>query len=573
MKMKKHISLLLALVMIAMLLAGCGTQPADNTAQPSSTNAQTTDTPNSQTNDDTETSNHIEVLRIGGTYKNDRFTAWSSPGLMGQTNYHSFVQLNLWRVDANGELTGDGCFFKKWDISEDNTSLVLQFDPLGKLMFHDDTPVTMEDVLFTINYYKDRNSAPFQSITSIEEDSDTSIKLTFSKPIAFGFMHSALLNYRILAKHIWEDVETPSAYNEPDAAIGCGPYKLVSIDEDAQISYYEAVKDYPIGTQTIDRVELKSYDSHAAILMALQNDEVDVLYCYSAPVDTTLLPTFESNTNIDRGESMDKATYQLIFGFETYPTNDINFRKAVSYALDYNLISQTISGEHGGAASTGAASPAQLGYINTLPKNAQDTAKAIEYLDNGGYIDVDGDGFRELPDGSPMNVSILIYHFPPDNVPKYKRLAEIMQITLAEIGVRVTPDEQSMAGNSDYILDTIRNNRYDMWIGSTTFLTATWGGIANYVGDIQDLSGQYFGTCKDPVYLEAYTRLLTSTNYDDYKKAFADLQVLNAEMTTAIVLDETKAFYPYRNDKIIGWENYPGVGVINTDTWYNAVMK
>lgn len=516
---------------------------------------------------------HLELLRIGGTYANDVFSAWSQAGAYGQANYHSFSQLNLWRIDENGEITGDGCFFKKWDISGDNKVLTLYFDPLGKLMWHDGEPVTMEDVLFTFEHYKKQNSAKFQTITNVEPVSDTSIRLTFSEPTAFGFMHGTTLTAYLLPKHIWENIEDPRTYRGPDAVIGCGPFKFVSVDQDAQISYYEAVEDYPIGEITIDRVELKSYDNQAAILMALRNDEVDVMYCYSASLDTSLLPTIENNRDIDKGESIDKGTVQLIFGFDQQPTEDLNFRKGIAYALNYELISQTISGGYGEIASTGAASPAQLGYADGFPKNRQDIKKANEYLDEGGFKDIDGDGMRELPDGSQMEVKVLVYYYPPDLVPKYKRIVEIMQVNLEEVGVRISADEQSMADNRDYILDVIRNNKYQLWIGSTTISTATWGGIANYVADLPDISGQFFGTYKDPEYLDAYTRMLCSTNYDEYKQAYKDAQRMNAEQTTAIVLDISKVFYPYRTDKITGWINYPGMGAVHGATWYNTYAK
>jgi peptide/nickel transport system substrate-binding protein len=218
-----------------------------------------------------------------------------------------------------------------------------------------------------------------------------------------------------------------------------------------------------------------------------------------------------------------------------------------------------------------------LGFVSGYPKNERDIQKAKAYLDEGGFADLDGDGFRETPDGKPIDLSILIYYYPPDLVPKYKRIAEMMQINLAEVGIRVHPDEQSLANNRDYILDTIRNNEYELWLGSTTMSTATWGGIANYVADTQVMEvvgrSSFFGTYRDPDYLDAYYRMMTSTNAEDYIRAYADAQRINADQTTAIVWDVTKAFHPYRSDKITGWVNYPGMGVFNTATWYNAALK
>ena len=568
--MKKLISVMLALMMTAVFFSGCESQGNSDAAPQAGNEAlQGTSSNNAEA---TSSGRKVKLLRIGGTFANDTFSARSQAGAYGQANYYSFSQLNLWRTDEKGELTGDGCFFDSWDISDDNLTITLHFSPLGRLMWHDGTPVTTDDVVFTFNHYKDHSGASFQKITNIELISDTSLRLTFSEPVAFGFMHMTTLATYLLPKHVWEHVETPRTYREPNAAIGAGPFRLVSVDKTAQISYYEAVEDYPIGDITIDRVELKSYDNQTSIILAMLNDQVDVMYTYSSPLDHTLMSLIAGNNDIDPGGSIDPATYQMIFGFDRYPTNDINFRKGVAYALDYELIAKMISGEYSEVASTNAVSSAQLGYVSGYPRNRQDVELAKQFLDTGGFIDIDNDGFRELPDGGKMDIGILIYYYPPDLVPKYRRISEIMKVNLAEAGIRIYVDEQSLAGNRDYILDVIRNNKYELWLGSTTMSTATWGGIANYVADTET-SGRFFGTLRDPEYLEAYTRMLVSTNYEDYKRAYADIQRMNAELTTAIVWDITHAFYPFRSDKFTGWVNYPGMGVINGETWYKTRMK
>ena len=568
--MKKVIALILALMMALSLFTACGngatdTPPASNTPTAPITDNAIPDAPAEP--------QHADVLRIGGTYDNERFSAWSQRSGYGQTNYHSFSQLNLWRVDENLGLTGDGCFFDSWDVSEDNKELVLHFSSLGKLMWHDDVPVTMDDVIFTFEHYKQHNVAAFQKIESIEEVSDTSIRLTFNEPTAFGFMHSTTLTSYLLPKHIWENIEDPRTYEGYDARIGCGPFRFVSVDSAAQISYYEAMPDYPIAEVTIDRVELKSYDNQTSIIMAMMNNEVDVMYTYSAPLDHSMLDVIVGNSDIEPGGTIDPSTYQLIFGFGKYPTNDYNFRKALSYAFNFELISQVISGAHGQVATTGAASPSQKGYDPNYPLNVQDIDKANEYLDLGGFIDVDGDGFREFPDGTQMNVEVFRHYYPPDLVFTYGRIAEVMETNLAAVGVRMSLDEKAWSDDNEYILSTMRNNEYQLMLITTPLSMVTWGSITNYVADLTELSGRFFGTYQDPDYLDAYKRILFSTNYDDYEAAYRDIQRMNAEDVTALVWDITTSFYPYRTDKFTGWINYPGVGTVHGDLWYNLAMK
>ena len=571
--MKKIISLALALLMVLTLFAACGGK-TDTPAPVATPENSAAVTDGGSVPEPAEPAiKNAEVLRIGGSYANEIFSAWSQRSAYGQANYHSFSQLNLWRVDAELGLTGDGCFFDSWDVSEDNTELVLHFSSLGRLMWHDGVPVTMDDVIFTFEHYKAHNVAAFQKIVSIEEVSGSSIRLSFTEPTAFGFMHSTTLSSYLMPKHIWENVEDPRTYDGADAVIGAGPFRFVSVDRDAQISYYEAMPDYPIGDISIDRVELKSYDNQTAIIMAMMNNEVDVMYTYSAPLDHSMLDVIAGNSDIEPGGSIDPSTYQLIFGFGKYPTNDYNFRKGLSYAFDYELISQVISGEYGQVATTGAGSPSQKGYDPSYPLNERDIAKANEFLDLGGFIDVDGDGFREFPDGTQMNIEVFRHYYPPELVFTYGRIMEVMETNLAEVGVRISLDEQAWSDNQEYILSTMRNNEYQLMLITTPLSMVTWGSITNYVADLTELSGRFFGTYQDPDYLDAYKRILFSTNYTDYEAAYRDIQRMNAEDVTALVWDITTSFYPHRTDKFTGWINYPGVGVVHGETWYNTYAK
>lgn len=547
MNAKKWIAVLLTAVMVATALSGCGGQ-STGSSQSSGEN--------------------VQNLKIGTTYKNNTFSAMNSESAYGRLNYQSFVQLNLWRFDKDNKLTGDGCFFKKWEISPDNRQITLHFDPLGQLKWHDDVPVTMDDVLFTFDYYKKQNQTWFLKITSAEKVDDTSIRLNFEDSTAFAFMNEVTLSYYLLPKHIWENVPDAKKYSEPNAAIGCGPFKFVSADADAQTSYYEAVKDYPLGKVTVDKVELKSFDKQDALIAAMQSGDIDAMYGYSASLDTTLLPIIEKDPNIDTGESLNSATYQTVFGFNKFPTNDLNFRKAVRYALDYELLAQSIGGGHGQIANEGAVSPACLGYDDSLPQNKRDLAKAAQALDAGGFTDKNGDGKRDLPDGSPMNVKIALQ----GSTEIYKRIAEIIQTNLAEAGITVSVDEQSIS-NPDYTIALRTKGEYEIYLGMTTVGIANWTGIASYIADITMTSNQHFGTYADPAYLAAYTKMMESTDYDAYSTAFKEIQKMNAEQAPGIALAIMKTYYPYRTDKITGWVNYPSRGVINAEAWYKLTTK
>ena len=563
---KKLIALLLYLCMTVFTLAACGSN---------ANMAETTPTSDAPTNASTdigtapskEPAKHVEVLRIGTTYANESFSIWTTAGAFGRMNYHSFTNLCFWSFDENNELSTEGTFFRGWEINDDNTVLTLDYD-LTDLYWHDGTPVSDEDVVFSMNFWTARKYPLFLHFTNIEIPETGKIRLSFDTPMAFSFLNQTSQMYFIMPEHIWGNVEDPASYDREDKSIGCGPFKLVDIDYDAQVSYYEAVENYPLGEVTVDSVELHSYDNEASLIQAMINNEIDVMYGYSNGLDTTLLPLIENVDTIDPGQSLNSATYQMMFGFNQHPTDQLPIRQAVAYSLDYELLCSTLGGDYGQIASTGAVSPACLGYDDSLPKNTRDLEKAKQILDDAGYIDVDNDGFRELPDGTEMRIRIGLQNAND----MYKRNAEIISTNLAEVGIRAVVDEETIS-NADYRTEQRMQGLYDIWLSQTTSGMATWGGVAHYAAAVTITSGQRFGTYADPDYLAAYDAMSQSKNYDEYIAAFKDIQRMNHEDIPVIAFAVESIFYPYRTDAITGWINYPARGVINTSTWYNAVAK
>jgi ABC-type transport system substrate-binding protein len=88
--------------------------------------------------------------------------------------------------------------------------------------------------------------------------------------------------------------------------------------------------------------------------------------------------------------------------------------------------------------ATGAQTPVPPGVVGYDPdfrSEAQehDVAKAKALLDMFGYVDRDGDGWREQPDGKPL----VIGHKYNAGGQEYRQQAELFQKSLAEIGLRV----------------------------------------------------------------------------------------------------------------------------------------
>lgn len=495
---KQALSLFLAGA-LALSLFGCSAQPAAESA-PQSSPAETAGS---------SSAGVVEELHLGTTAANDTFTTFVESGAFGKMCYNSFVTAPFWQTGPNGEV--EPFLVTDWTVSEDSTTITCDLALNQGITWHDGEPLTMDDVLFTFDYNINVRKSSYSSyVDHAEQVDEDTIKVVLKEPGAYQWLKLVAGYFYVQPKHIWENIDAPKDYRGEDVVIGCGPYRFVSLDEDAQTSYYEAVSDTYLGREvTVKKVSLRSFDSNDALVMALRNGEIDAMYSYASPIPATMASSITGVEHVEPGMSDNTGSYMIMFGFRKGPTDDLNFRKAVTLSLDYELLAAAIGGEDAQVPG-GVIAPPNLGYDETLPKLEQNLEAAKAALDEGGYLDVDGDGYREMPDGSPMDILV-----SPQNSSTrreiYLRIAEVM---------------------------------------------------------VQNLDGNW-GTCDLPEFVEAYETRRQASDEKAYIEGTKLLQQINAEQYIGEALCWDKAYFPYRTDKYEGWTNYPGWGVINCETWYS----
>jgi peptide/nickel transport system substrate-binding protein len=220
---------------------------------------------------------------------------------------------------------------------------------------------------------------------------------------------------------------------------------------DAQTIYFEAVDNYFKGELTVKKVSIRSFGSADTLILALKNGEIDAMSNYSSGLDASASPSITGVADLDSGMSINPGNYQLTFGFNQTPTNELQFRKAAAYALDYALLASAIGGEVPG---TGIIAPPNVGFDDTLPKLKQDIALSKSILDEAGYLDINNDGYRELPTGEPMNV-IVNTQYNKSKGTIFARIAEIVVSNLKAVGINTALDEKGVT-DSAYSLSVFR---------------------------------------------------------------------------------------------------------------------
>jgi peptide/nickel transport system substrate-binding protein len=333
------------------------------------------------------------------------------------------------------------------DVSPDN--LTYTFKIRDGIKFHDGQPMTANDVAFSINLYKNNEDFIYLNAYTVNFDTvaatdDSTVVLTLLNPVPnLDYLLSYLY---ILPDHIWKDYAEAPASTEFEnlEMIGTGPFKMLEYSQN-QFVRLGANKEHFANPPKIDEVIFQTFESDDVLVQSLRSGAVDMI----AEMPATAVESLQGDANVQvvTGAPFAPTVSDIIFN-QVDPANcptdagglctghpalrDRNVRLALAYATDKQKLIDIVLLGFGAPGLT--LIPDGLGqwYNNTLKDYEFDPAKANQILDDAGYLDTDGDGVREMPDGSrPLNFRL---HWPSDSIDA-PRTAELLTEMWSAVGV------------------------------------------------------------------------------------------------------------------------------------------
>jgi len=247
--------------------------------------------------------------------------------------------------------------------------------------------------------------------------------------------------------------------------VGTGPFRLGEWRRASKIvleknpnfreEYYEAEPpaDDPVAQRLyaemkgkripqLDRVEIYDLIESQPRWLAFLNKELDWInvpleFANMALPEGRLAPWLEKR-GVKYFASIDPDLVYLYFDmrdpvFGGYEPDKVALRRAVSLAYDVNEDVNLVRNRTAVAAQ-GVLPPGVLGYDASFTLGKRyDPAKAKALLDMFGYVDRDGDGWRERPDGSS-----LVFQYTTEPDPSSRLFAQLWKKDMDAIGVRMT---------------------------------------------------------------------------------------------------------------------------------------
>jgi peptide/nickel transport system substrate-binding protein len=474
------------------------------------------------------------VLRIGTTRG-----GFKSASLLGDTFLGLFARISnppLMTMEKDGKLRG--LLVTRHEVSEDCTTWKFYCDP--NMFWSDGTQVTAEDVKFSIELFAEvvPHARWMQEIIdNITVSDDNVLVFKLKKPYSRLDFDFATNN--------------PLRYTSREEVVGCGPFVIEKIDLNAGLIRFEKNPYWKGDKPGLDGIELHLYNNIDVLAFALERGDVDTYYRYASSYPYPNIEKLKASENFDFMEEQNYGLRYLGFNLYKKPMSDTRFREAISFAIDYEEIIRLDILGYGKTPSRGFVPPVMPAHKETA-ELIYDLEKASTLLEEAGYIDRDGDGFRETPGADKMKLSILISG-------DYVRLAELVADYLQEVGIDAklkTVDYNTWISMKD-------KNEYDLVVSRTSpwgmFMHASW---ATGYFDMRRTGEGVLHNVDDPQFLKLCDNILSTKDEKRLKQYASDIQDYYARNLPAIALYWSRSVIPYQK-KFVGWTPNPLFGLYN----------
>lgn len=344
------------------------------------------------------------------------------------------------------------------------------------LTWQDGEAITAEDVVTTFElaeYPSNRFSVVWQSLDSVEANGDLGVTFTFAEQ-AYQQWRQQLYQMPIVPDHLWADrTEEEVAQGANENPIGSGPYMYDTHDQTRQV--WVRNPDWwgieALGLEMAPQrvVDLVNSSNNVALGLVLEGS-VDLNNNFLPGISNLVEGGYGVHTYYEEEPYMLSAnTAWLVPNTTKPPMDDPAFRQALAHSVDTSRIVEGVYGNMVAAANPTGLLPVWDEYIDQDVVDefgfSYDPDEARSILADAGYEDTDGDGFVEAPDGSAIDLSLIV----PNGWTDWMESIRVVSEGAAEVGIQVTPEFPDFAA----LLEARNSGNFDLVINNEKQISST----------------------------------------------------------------------------------------------------
>ncbi len=297
----------------------------------------------------------------------------------------------------------------KWDISPDGKTYL--FTLADRVTFHDGTPLTAEDVVWTFDRLRDPalklpTSDLYANIDSIEATPDGKVAFKLKELNPF-FLYDLSDNHAVIVKKGTTDFTK---------FVGTGPFKVTNYSPDNRMELEANPTYFVKGKPGVGKLELIFFADQAAEVDALRGGQIDLVLRMPTP----LYQTLQNEPGIKTVNIPTNGFDLVRLRADRAPGNNPKVVQALKLATDREAIAKLITQGQGAVGRDSPIGPLFTAfYSENTPLPKRDPAQAKQLLAEAGY-----------PDGLKLDLHVPNTGDRPD-------LATVLKEQWAEAGIEV----------------------------------------------------------------------------------------------------------------------------------------
>lgn len=348
----------------------------------------------------------------------------------GVLNYYvaALSQEGLVSVDSTGNLVP--ALATSWEQPDAKTYV---YEIRQDATFHNGDPVTMDDVLFSIEQASDAEVSPqfswwYENVESVTQTGDWQLTFTLKDPdVGFVWVPSASAGLIIAPRSFWEQ-NAGGVGTAESLMVGSGPFEVTEFDPDSHITL-EAVDTWWGGTSTFDTVRFEVITDDNTRMLALEKRNIDL--AMNVPLQQADRWAKIEGATV---ESVPNRSYEgLTFDTSVAPFDDEHVRKAISLSVDRAGIAEKVFAGRAEKA-TAILMPSQLETVES-PEAARARLAEIPQFDFDLEAAKAELAKSDHADGFEVELTY------PNSVPELGLVAQSLAQNLEPLGITLVPQE------------------------------------------------------------------------------------------------------------------------------------